>query len=91
MYCSRVVQQLSLPRLNDSHFFPPLRAAMQECVSALERQSQKAQELLDKVTQMTSLDAVHLRTAQSFSLVDQCEWLRDIAFFCQREYPSYTA
>lgn len=79
--------RLSLPRRNHSHFFPPLRAAMQECVNALERQSQKAQELLDKITQMTSLNAVHLRTAQSFSLADQCEWLRDIAFFCQKEYP----
>lgn len=62
---------------------------MQESANTLERQSQKAQELLDKIYQMTSLDNVHLHTAQSFSLTDQCEWLRDIAFFCQRQYPLY--
>lgn len=60
---------------------------MQESAITLERQSQKAQGLLNKISQVTSLDYVHLRMAQSFSLAEQCEWLRDIAFFCQREYP----
>ena len=54
---------------------------MQESASTLERQSQKAQELLDKI---------HQRTSQSFSIVDQAEWLKDTAFCCQREYPIHT-
>ena len=63
---------------------------MQESASTLERQSQKAQELLDKIFEVTSLDFVHQRTSQSFSIVDQAEWLKDTAFCCQREYPTHT-
>jgi ElaB/YqjD/DUF883 family membrane-anchored ribosome-binding protein len=64
------------------------RVAMSETAGIFENQSRKAHQVLNALVQTgPPEETLYLHSALSFSVIDQAEWIKDLAFICTKEYP----
>ena len=62
---------------------------MSETAGIFENQSRKAHQVLNALVQTgPPEETLYLHSALSFSVMDQAEWIEDLAFICTKEYPA---